>query len=150
MSLFHRSFILASLVIPLSSAAPTLSHAQARPEWSNLGGPQNRILEQSAAGNFTGAIATAREDLANLEAKVGPNHIDLLDKIEQLGMLYLARSNISAAETTFKRGLAIAEPALGPTHQKTIAALNGLLAAYLMDGRMGEAEEIMKRTRANP
>jgi pentatricopeptide repeat protein len=137
-----------SALIYTGCATPSMAQAS-KPEWLDIGG-QNEILELFAKGKFAEAIVIAKADLAAAEAKVGPDSPELLEKIEQLGMLFLARSNIMDAEALFNREMAIARRVFGPGHPKTVSAQNALVAVYMMDGRFNEAAEVKKQMRTSP
>jgi hypothetical protein len=114
------------------------------PEWAGMGG-QNEFLRLMGAGKFLEATPLAQADLAAVERRVGPDHPDLIVKLEQLGTVYLARGKVGDAVPLFVRSAAIAERSYGPRHSTTVSSLNQLMGAYLMDGRNAEAETILKR-----
>ena len=138
------SLFVPAFIALLVSCAGSNCHAQTAPDWVTAGKPSPAV-SLTAAGKFAEAIPVAQADLAEAEKRLGPNHPDLMEKIELLGTIYTARGSLRDAETTLKRSIAIGEQSLGPRHPQTIEALNKLMAVYAMGQRFDEVEALMKR-----
>ena len=82
------------------------------------------------------------------EKALGPDHPDVAESLDNLGLLYTGQARYADAEPLYKRSLVITEKALGPTHAEVGTILNNLAALYQFQHRYVEAEPLQKRALA--
>jgi len=95
---------------------------------------------------YEDAIASIREALAIREKVLGPDHLDVANSLNILGLLYVNQGRYAEAEPLYQRSLAIREKALGADHAEVARVLNNLGTSYIKQGRYTDAEPCFKRS----
>ena len=111
-------------------------------EWKKL---NSEAIELQRVGNYDRAVLTAKKALRVAEENVGPNHPDVAESLNNLGLLYDIQGEYSKAEMLYKRALAIWEEKLGPDHPNVAAGLNNLAELYRIQNRDHEAAVLKRR-----
>ena len=99
-------------------------------------------------GRYDEAGPLYQRSLAISEKALGPEHPDVAQSLNDLGLLYKAQGRYDEAESLYQRSLAIREQALGPEHPDVATSLNNLAALYHDQGRYDEAEPLYQRSLA--
>jgi Flp pilus assembly protein TadD len=86
--------------------------------------------------------------LAIAEKKLGPDHPDVAQALNNLAAVYGKQGRSADAERLFKRSLAVFEKTLGANHPDVAGVLNNLAALYKAQGRTADAEPLFKRSAA--
>ena len=100
------------------------------------------------AGKYAEATAIAERSLAWREVKLGPEHPDTAESLNNLAALNYSQGLYAKAEPLFQRALAITEKALGPEHPDTAQCLNNLAALNHGQGLYAKAEPLLQRALA--
>lgn len=98
-----------------------------------------------AAGRYSDAEPAFKRSLEIREKKLGPEHLEVANVLNNLAALYEDRGRYSEAEPLYMRSLEINEKQLGPDNPGVAVSLNNLAALYCDQGRYGEAEKFYKR-----
>ncbi|MCA9794161.1 MAG: tetratricopeptide repeat protein, partial [Candidatus Eremiobacteraeota bacterium] len=122
--------------------------------------PDLRLLSRALrmqAGLYLNRMEFARAEAIYRKAldlfrEAAPDHPDLANPLNDMGLLYRQIGDAEQAVTYFRQANAIHEKSLGPNHPLTCTSLTNLAQAYSSLGRHDEAEkllrEALKRTRA--
>jgi tetratricopeptide (TPR) repeat protein len=86
--------------------------------------------------------------LAIREAVLGPEHPDVAESVDNLGVISYMQGRYAEAEPCLQRALAILEVVLGPEHPEVARCVNNLGALYLAQGRYAEADPPFQRALA--
>jgi hypothetical protein len=86
-----------------------------------------------------------RRALAITEASFGPDHPDVVIRLNNLAQLLQATNRLAEAEPLMRRSLAIGEASLGPDHPDAAIRLNNLGQLLQATNRLVEAEPLMRR-----
>ena len=89
-----------------------------------------------------------RRALAIREKVLGPDHLDVVSSLNNLGKLYVDQGQYEKAEPLCKRALATSEKVLGPDHADVAVLLKNMAEVYRKTGRGQEAENFDKRAAA--
>src|SRR5690606_15781658 len=84
------------------------------------------LLSRGRPGDFEAAEPHLRRALASRERSFGPDDLDLIVGLTNLGNLHLFRLELDEAERQFERALAIGERAVGGDHPLLAQPLLGL------------------------
>jgi CHAT domain-containing protein/tetratricopeptide (TPR) repeat protein len=107
-----------------------------------------KVVELYRAGKYSEALPFAQRELANAEKTFGPDHADVVAKLNNLAAIYQNLGRYADAEPLYRRLLAIREKALGPDHPDVALSLNYLAVIYQNLGRYADAEPLSKRSLA--
>jgi len=113
-----------------------------------------RVLEGLAAYRHyaLGAYARARplyeRALAIREKRLGPNHPDTAETLNNLALLLRDEGNHAAARPLLERALAINEKTFGPEHAATATSLNNLALLLRDEGDLATARPLFERALA--
>jgi len=75
-----------------------------------------------------------QQALAICEQVLSPADPDMINSLNNLGMLYEAQEKYEQAEGFFQRALEICRQALGPKHPDTVFSFNNLVRLYRKQG----------------
>jgi tetratricopeptide (TPR) repeat protein len=99
-----------------------------------------------------GAYAQAQpwfeQCLAICQERLGEEHPDVAQSLNNLAELYRNQGRYDQAEPLHKRALAIYEEVLGPKHRNVATILNNLSELYRNQGRYDQGEPLYKRALA--
>jgi Tfp pilus assembly protein PilF len=102
--------------------------------------------------NALGAYAQARplyeRALALREKRLGPEHPETAETLNNLAVLFLDEGDNEAARPLFERALAINEKALGAEHPATATTLNNLAQLLRDQGNLAAARPLFERALA--
>src|SRR5437764_3798967 len=117
-----------SLTVPAIAAAQNKPSAQTQLE-------EARRLEQQVgdlfeANKYDDAIKLANRALAIREKWLPPDHPDIAESLNDIGVLYQQKGGFAPAKPLLVRALAIREKALKPNDPLIIETLINLAAAY--------------------
>ena len=87
-----------------------------------------------------------RRSLEIREAKLGPDHPDVADGLNNLALLYVNMGQYAKAEPLYQRSLKIREAKLGPDHPDVAESLNNLANLYEDMGQYAKAEPLFQRS----
>jgi CHAT domain-containing protein/tetratricopeptide (TPR) repeat protein len=90
-------------------------------------------------------VKRIEEKLARAEKTLGPEHVETLGRVHDLGVLYTRGGRYSEAEPLLERALTGYEKALGPEHPDTLQSVENLAGLYETQGRYAEAEPMYRR-----
>ena len=113
-----------------------------------------RLIEALAAyrHHALGAYAAARplyeRALALREKRLGAEHQDTAETLNNLALLLGDEGNYQAARPLFERALAIMEKVHGPEHRATVTVLNNLALLLREQGDLGAARPLFERALA--
>jgi tetratricopeptide (TPR) repeat protein len=101
----------------------------------NLGSLSEQAKALYDQGKYTEAATIAERILKLTEVARGPNDLQTVAALNNLGAVYWQESKYPLAEQAYSRTLAIEEKALGPDHLDVAQTLNnlGVLSAALQD-----------------
>jgi tetratricopeptide (TPR) repeat protein len=85
---------------------------------------------QRERGQYRQALPLAQRALAVTTAALGPDHVDVAGRHDELGHVFQDLGDLTGARTQYERALQISEAALGPDHP-TIGAWRLNLASAL-------------------
>ena len=83
---------------------------------------------------------------SNHEAKLGPDHPDVANSLNNLAILYMDMGQYAKAEPLYQRSLKISEAKLGPDHPDVADSLNNLANLYMDMGQYAKAEPLYQRS----
>jgi tetratricopeptide (TPR) repeat protein len=86
-----------------------------------------------------------RRALDGYEMTYGPEHIETLDAVNNLGLLYTEQGRLKNAEQMLQRALDGYEKTYGPEHAKTLHIVNNIGILYANQGRLKDAEQMLQR-----
>jgi non-specific serine/threonine protein kinase/serine/threonine-protein kinase len=90
--------------------------------------------------------------LAIRKAKLGPDHPDTLDSMNNLAVAYTESGQLAKAVPLLEETVDKVKAKLGPDHPDTLTSMNNLAGAYLDSGQLGKAvplyEETLEKTKA--
>ena len=135
------------LIPHVMAIAPWVDANELHPAgWTRLSSQAGWYLRER--GRYAEAGELMRYALTTAERAVGPNHLDVAESLNQLGVIYMYQARYAEAQSLHERALAIREQALGPEHQAVADSLNnlGLLKGNL--GRYAEAVPLHERSSA--
>jgi tetratricopeptide (TPR) repeat protein len=120
---------------------------QGPPSLNDGGGasPGTRSRSLNAGPNDLQAEQNLRRDIAATEAKLGPSHPTLAQKLVDLASLLRSEGRYTEAEALCTRALAIEQEALGPRDPVTIRTIKELAMIYRAQGRTKEADDLLAR-----
>ncbi|GFH55521.1 TPR-like protein [Chaetoceros tenuissimus] len=98
----------------------------------------------SDQGQYDEAEPLYKECLAKSETKLGSNHPDTLQSMNNLAALYRNQGKYDEAESLFKECRAKYTTILGSDHPDTLQSMNNLAALYYNQGKYDEAERLYK------
>jgi len=99
-------------------------------------------------GLYNEAIPYCQQCIKLTEQRLGADHPDFANSLNNLGLLYHDQGCYSEAEPLYLRSLAILEKQLGENHPDVATSLNNLAELYECQGRYGSAEPIYLRSLA--
>ncbi|MCB1033553.1 MAG: tetratricopeptide repeat protein, partial [Acidobacteria bacterium] len=91
-------------------------------------------------GDAERAEATYREALAIRASQLGPDHLDTLETLNNLGEVLVARHQLDEAEELFRRALEGRRRQLPSTHPAVVLTLNNVGVVQLEKGNLPAAE----------
>jgi CHAT domain-containing protein/Tfp pilus assembly protein PilF len=100
------------------------------------------------SGKYNEALPHFERALEIRERGLGPDHRDVSEAINGLGILHAQKGEYSKAEPLFQRALAIREISLGPEHPDVATSLNSLANLYRFQGDYAKAEPLYQRSLA--
>jgi CHAT domain-containing protein/Tfp pilus assembly protein PilF len=104
-----------------------------------------KALELRDADKYDEAIPLFERVLGIRERTLGPDHPDVADALNSLGVLYYYKGDYVRAEPLCQRALTIREKALGPEHLDVAASLNNLALLCIDRGNYAKAELLCRR-----
>jgi tetratricopeptide (TPR) repeat protein len=107
--------------------------------------PGARSRSLNAGPTDLQAEQNLRRDIAATEAKLGPSHPMLAQKLVDLASLLRSEGRYTEAEALCTRALAIEQEALGPRDPVTIRTIKELAMIYRAQGRTKEADDLLAR-----
>ena len=93
-------------------------------------------------------LEAAERKVAELEAELGPEHLDLVDSLKAVMMIHYGQARYGKAEDICRRALSIQEKSLGPEHPDVATALNNLAMLLQAQGSYAEARPLYERALA--
>ena len=116
----------------IAPAMMALLIAPAFPQGASFGSymPELKRLQQN--GDAAGMERLARKAQAELQARLGPDNIEVAAAVTWVGIALHAQSRNTEAEPLLRRALAIREKALGPSHLDVAVSLNNLAQVLLL------------------
>ena len=105
------------------------------------------INEISTPGSSDRAVVKAVKLLQASEQSLGPEHPDVVGKLRDLGLMYVAKGQYEQAEPLFRRALAINEKA-HPDSPFVAIDMNNLAELYCKQSKYAQAELLYKRSLA--
>jgi tetratricopeptide (TPR) repeat protein len=79
--------------------------------------------------------------------RLGPDHPDVAQSLNNIALLYHARGRYAEAEPLYQRSLAIWEKSLGPRHPNVAQSLENYAALLRQTARADEAERMAARAK---
>jgi tetratricopeptide (TPR) repeat protein len=92
------------------------------------------------------AIVLVEKARATRQAKLGAEHPDTLDSMNNLGLAYLDAGKLDLALPLFKESLKLSKAKLGPEHPLTLTTMNNLALAYEAAGKLDLALPLYEET----
>ena len=92
------------------------------------------------------ANSAFEESLRLRKTKLGPEHPDTLDSMNNLALGYDAAGRHAEAFPLYEQTLRLTKATLGPEHPDTLASMNNLALAYYLEGRLKEAVPLYEET----
>ena len=71
-----------------------------------------------------------------------PEHVDVAESLNKLGLLYKHKGEVAKAEPLYQRSLDIFEKRLGPEHPQVATLLNNIANLYQIQGDYAKAEHL--------
>ena len=84
-------------------------------------------------------LASAQRKVAELEAELGPEHLDIVGPLWAVAGIYYGQAQYEKAEEVCRRILAMNEKAYGPEHPDVAESLNKLAILLQAQGSYAEA-----------
>jgi tetratricopeptide (TPR) repeat protein len=110
-----------------------------------IGDAYKSFRENFDARRFSDALTPAQQVVQLSEKKYGPQQMELVIPLTNLGSVQLRLDAYSEAETSFRRALQIVEAREGGFSVEVIRPLLGLGATYTAAGQHAEATEELRR-----
>ncbi len=116
-------------------------------------GPTAKLMNELGAHLHSRALYSRAEQLfrralALDEKALGPDHLSVAVRLNNLARLLQDTNRLAEAEPFFRRALAIDEMALGPDHPSVAVRLNNLAGLLQETNRLAEAEPLASRALA--
>jgi tetratricopeptide (TPR) repeat protein len=92
------------------------------------------------------AVTLFEETLEKMKAKLGPNHPETLNVMNNLALAYNSRGQLAKAVTLFEETLEKEKAKLGPDHPRTLTCMNNLALAYQASGQLAKAVTLLERS----
>ncbi|MCJ1242503.1 hypothetical protein MMC14_010511 [Varicellaria rhodocarpa] len=99
-------------------------------------------------GRYDEAEKLYERALAGNEEQLGPKHLNTLETVETLAIVYDNQSRYDEAEKLYERALAGKEEKLGSKHPNTLGTVHNLANVYRNQNRYDEAEKLYERVLA--
>jgi len=96
-------------------------------------------------GAYDRAQSLAERALDLREKALGPDHPEVAEALNLLGVISTARSDYSRAELLFQRALAITEKAFSPDHPAVAEVTDNLAKNFNARGNYSEAERLARK-----
>jgi tetratricopeptide (TPR) repeat protein len=108
----------------------------------------SRLVKQMGAyldarARYHDAKPLLKQALTICEQRLGTDHLDTAQCLNDLAMLYVNQGRYEEAESLLRRALAICEQRLGTDHPDTIQRCNILAELYRLRGKFEEAEQLL-------
>jgi CHAT domain-containing protein/Tfp pilus assembly protein PilF len=103
------------------------------------------FIKLGKAGKYDEAGPVGERALALREQVLGPDHLDVAEALNALGIHYSIMGDDARAEVSFQRALTIREKTLGPDHPALAQVLNNLGGIYKARGDQARATEYLER-----
>ena len=97
-------------------------------------------------GQYAKAEPLYQRSLKIRESKLGPDHPDVAQSLNNLATLYQDMGQYAKAEPLYQRSLKICESKLGPDHPDVATSLNNLATLYQDMGQYAKAEPLYQRS----
>src|ERR1700683_2182171 len=117
--------------------------AAQKERWDELNYREKQLSEQ---GKYDDAIVVGKEALQIAEATFGPEHYNVLSRLNELAFLFRYQGRYAEPEPLFKHSLAIVERVFGPDDRDVATIVGTLVGLYHEEGRYPEAEPLYKRS----
>ena len=104
-----------------------------------------QALRLSSEGRLVESEPLYRRALTTVEQNVGADHVDVCQRLEDLGQLLFSTNRLAEAEPLMRRALAIYEKTYGKSHPTVATALNNIAYLLQITNRLAEAEPLMRR-----
>jgi len=101
--------------------------------------------QKSLKGDLKRAEDYLKQSFRIREATVGPDHLDISEVLNNLGVVQLQRKHYADAESSLKRALAITEMHSGKEHPDVATVLNNLGNLYYQRKEYDHAESVLNR-----
>ncbi len=137
-------------LMPIADHAEVVALAA---EKAKLDVPTGRLMGHlgllfHARAQYGRANPLMRAALANGERTLGPDHLEVAARLNNLAGLLAATNCRTEAEVLYRRALAISSARLGPSHPTVADALNNLATVLEATNRLAEAEPLYRRALA--
>jgi eukaryotic-like serine/threonine-protein kinase len=104
-----------------------------------IGGTYRRLgLGERARPQLEKALALRRQ-------RLGPEHADTLEAVDELANVLLDQGKLAEAEPLLRQNLDVSRRVLGPEHVQTLNALNNLASLLQEQGKLAEAEPLWRQ-----
>ena len=135
----------------LNQAAQELSEAKIESNFPNQPILQAEILDTvgttyQGAGEPGRAIAFLQRSLALCKAKLGIDHPDTLNTMNNLALAYYKAGELDLAVPLHEETLKLTKAKLGPDHLMTLTSMNYLAGAYVRAGKFDLAVPLYEET----
>jgi serine/threonine protein kinase/tetratricopeptide (TPR) repeat protein len=135
----------------LNQAAQELSEAKIESNFPNQPILQAEILDTvgttyQGAGEPGRAIEFLQRSLALCKAKLGIDHPDTLNTMNNLALAYYKAAKLDLAVPLHEETLKLTKAKLGPGHPMTLTSMNYLAGAYLRAGKLDLAVPLNEET----
>jgi tetratricopeptide (TPR) repeat protein len=109
-----------------------------------------RVLNQKRSdlfreGRFEEAIPYAEQVLEMQEKRLGKDHLDVTNSLDNLAHLYRETGHYDEAESFYKRALSIREKSVEIDHPSIALSLHHLGNLYRLLGKYTQAEDLLKQ-----
>jgi tetratricopeptide (TPR) repeat protein len=101
-----------------------------------------KLTDLIEKGKIDEAFQPATAVLEDAREKLGENHLDYAQSLDNLAFLYYSKRSYEKAEPLLKQVLQIWKKTLGEDHQDYAASLNNLAMLYQSMGAYKEAEPL--------
>lgn len=170
-ALFERAIAIQAASLPVSDRRALATRLQAAQTYHRQGrlaearSAQDSVIRDAAAagdqdsvlaakgdladvlvdqGDYSAALATAREVLDAQTARLGPGHPNTLAALSTLASVQRRQGHLLEAEKTFDEALRRYRQALGDDHPATIVAVNNLGEILEKEGSFDRAEPVLR------
>jgi tetratricopeptide (TPR) repeat protein len=97
----------------------------------------------SSQGDLKSAQRLLERSLRIREATLGPDHLEVSETLNNLGVIYFKRKKLDQAEATLSRALRIMEQQLGSDHSDVAMTLSNLAVIYVERKQYSAAEKML-------